>query len=124
MEIIVNHLGGLASLVGSLTVVGSALIWIYNKFIGAPREKKREQDEAKRQKEMIKMITKENIPLNKSIENLNELLEQSKTDRENLNRIAKTNTEKIAKNTILLNKHDDQIIKLSIKNGLDYKGGE
>lgn len=124
MDIIVNHLGGLASLVGSLTVVGSALIWIYNKFIGAPREKKREQDEAKRQKEMIKMITKENIPLNKSIENLNELLEQSKTDRENLNRIAKTNTEKIAKNTILLNKHDDQIIKLSIKNGLDYKGGE
>lgn len=124
MDIIVNHLGGLASLVGSLTVVGSALIWIYNKFIGSPREKKREQDETKRQKEMIKMITKENIPLNKSIENLNELLEQSKTDRENLNRIAKTNTEKIEKNTILLNKHDDQIIKLSIKNGLDYKGGE
>ena len=53
MEVIVTNIGTLASLIGSLTVVGSALIWIYNKFIGEPRERKREREAKKRQEEMI-----------------------------------------------------------------------
>ena len=57
MEVIVTNIGTLASLIGSLTVVGSALIWIYNKFIGEPREHKRREEARKRQEEFVLLIT-------------------------------------------------------------------
>src|SRR5699024_833355 len=95
MEVIVTNIGTLASLIGSLTVVGSALIWIYNKFIGEPRERKREREAKKRQEEMILLITEKNEPLNQSIQSLIDFSRSSEADRELLHRISDENTLRI-----------------------------
>ena len=125
MEVIVTNMGTLASLIGSLTVVGSALIWIYNKFIGEPRERKREQEAKKRQEEMILLITEKNEPLNQSIQGLLDFSESSEEDRKLLHRISDENTlrigehdEKIKGHTQELNEHNGRLIALETKNGI------
>lgn len=136
MEVIVTNIGTLASLIGSLTVVGSALIWIYNKFIGEPREKKREkkalEQERKREQEAraiqeltIELITQKNEPLNQSIESLIDFTSESKEDREVLHRISDENTlrigehdEKIKGHTKELNEQNGRLIALETKNGI------
>lgn len=118
MEEIVEYFGTLASFIGSLTVVGSALIWIYNKFIGAPRERKREQEEEKRHKRMIRVVTKENEPLVKSIDNLTSWIEESRHDRENLNKIADKNTLLLGDHGEQLDEHNGRLIALETKNGI------
>ena len=123
MDGIVNHLGSLASLVGSLTVVGGALIWLYNKFIGAPREARRERDEAARHARMIELVTKENQPLNESIKQLTLWLDESRVDRVNLNKIANGHTVKIGEHETRLDNHNDRLIVIEAKNGI-YGGGE
>ena len=75
MNVLAEHLGFIASLIGSLTVVGSALIWIYNKFISHPREKKRLREEEKRQDMLLELITRENRPMNTAIQQLTKLLD-------------------------------------------------
>ena len=57
MSVIIEHVGSLASFIGSLTVVGGSLMWMYNKFISAPREKRRQGEADKRQRDMIELIT-------------------------------------------------------------------
>ena len=125
MEVIVTNIGTLASLIGSLTVVGSALIWIYNKFIGEPRERKREREAKKHQEEMILLITEKNEPLNQSIQGLLDFSESSEEDRKLLHRISDENTlrigehdEKIKGHTQELNEHNGRLIALETKNGI------
>lgn len=125
MEVIVTNIGTLASLIGSLTVVGSALIWIYNKFIGEPRERKREKEAKKRQEEMILLITEKNEPLNQSIQSLVDFSRSSEEDRELLHRISDENTlrigehdEQIQKHANQLNEHNGRLIALETKNGI------
>ena len=77
-----DNVATLASVIGSLTVVGSALIWVYNQMIAKPIEKKRLEAEKKRNEMMVKVILKENKPLNESIKQLTEWLSESKSDRE------------------------------------------
>jgi len=115
---LVNELGNIASLIGSLTVVGSALMWIYNKFISAPREKRRQKEADERQKEMLVLITEKNEPLNQAIENLNQLLAESQADRKKLNHIAETNTEIIENHEKRLDSHNERLIVLETKNGV------
>ena len=118
MSDIIEHVGSLASLIGSLTVVGGALMWIYNKFISAPREKRRQGEADKRQRDMIKLITEKNKPLNESIHKLNELLAESQLDRKKLNHIAETNTELIKSLEERTNDHNERLIVLETKNGI------
>lgn len=82
LRFFIDNVGALASVVGSLTVVGSALIWVYNQMIAKPIEKKRSEEEKKRNEMMVKVILKENKPLNESIKQLTEWLSESKSDRE------------------------------------------
>ena len=89
MNVLAEHLGFIASLIGSLTVVGSALIWIYNKFISHPREKKRLREEEKRQDMLLELITRENRPMNTAIQQLTKLLDESSQDRIKLNDLAR-----------------------------------
>lgn len=129
MSVIAENVGSLASFIGSLTVVGSALLWIYNKFIGEPREKKREVEKNKRQKAMLKLISEKNEPLNHSIQSLNKLLEESQSDREVLHEIADTHKDKISKNEKCIGEHNDRILVLETKNGIKtyrekYRGDE
>lgn len=125
MDIVVEHIGSIASLIGSLTVVGGALMWFYNKFIGEPRERKRERESSRQQTQMIKLITEKNEPLNQSIEGLNILLEESQQDRRMLHRVTDEHTlrfgehdEKIKGHTQELNEHNGRLIALETKNGI------
>ena len=118
MSDIIEHVGSLASFIGSLTVVGGALMWIYNKFISAPREKRRQGEADKRQRDMIELITEKNKPLNESIHRLNELLAESQLDRKKLNHIAEANTEIIKDHEERLDGHNERLIVLETKNGI------
>ena len=118
MSDIIEHVGSLASFIGSLTVVGGALMWIYNKFISAPREKRRQGEADKRQRDMIELITEKNKPLNESIHSLNELLAESQLDRKKLNHIAEANTELIKNLEERTDNHNERLIVLETKNGI------
>lgn len=118
MSDFINQIGNLASFIGSLTVVGGALMWIYNKFIGEKREKRREKEADERQKNMIELITQKNEPLNQAIENLNKLLAESQSDRKQLNKIAETNTKMIGEHEERLDKHNERLIILETRDGV------
>ena len=128
MNVLAEHLGFIASLIGSLTVVGSALIWIYNKFISHPREKKRLREEEKRQDMLLELITRENRPMNTAIEQLTKLLDESSKDRIKLNDLASRNTKMLLEHDNTLTEHNNRLIVLETKNGISesrYKeGGE
>ena len=126
MNVLAEHLGFIASLIGSLTVVGSGLLWIHTKAISNPRERRRERENIKRQKQMITMITRENKPLNESINTLRKTLEDSIQDRKKLNDLAGRNTKIIMEHDDILEEHDKRLIVLETKNGLSeyrYKKG-
>lgn len=114
-----EQVGNIASFIGSLTVVGGALMWIYNKFVAIPREKKRQREAERRQRDMINLITEKNIPLNEAIQSMTEMISESKLDRQQLNRVAKMNTEMIDIHEQRLDNHNDRLIVLETKNGIE-----
>ena len=114
----VEMVGNMASFIGSLTVVGGALLWIYNHSIAKPREKRRKEENDRRQGKMIALITQKNEPLNESIQELNRLLAESQKDREKLNEIAQANTKIIGEHDERLDNHNDRLIVLETKNGV------
>ena len=127
MNVLAEHLGFIASLIGSLTVVGSALIWIYNKFISHPREKKRLREEEKRQDMLLELITRENRPMNTAIQQLTKLLDKSRQDRIKLNDLTGRNTKMLLEHDDKLEEHNNRLIVLETKNGLSeyrYKKGD
>ena len=127
MNVLAEHLGFIASLIGSLTVVGSALIWIYNKFISHPREKKRLREEEKRQDMLLELITRENRPMNTAINQLTKLLDESVQDRMKLNDLTGRNTKMLLEHDDTLEEHNNRLIVLETKNGLSeyrYKKGD
>ena len=127
MNALAEHLGFIASLIGSLTVVGSALLWIYNKFISHPREKKRLREEEKRQDMLLELITRENRPMNTAIQQLTKLLDESTQDRIKLNDLTGRNTKLLHEHDDTLTEHNNRLIVLETKNGLSeyrYKKGD
>lgn len=127
MEQLVSEIGNIASFIGSLTVVGGALLWVYNKLIAKPREKRREREENKKHEQMMKIIIRESEPLNNSIKQLNEWLSESKTDRKKLNEIAVINSNTLKEHDERLDNHNDRLIVLETKNGIrtySYKGSD
>ena len=127
MNVIAEHLGFIASLIGSLTVVGSALIWVYNKFISHPRETKRLREEEKRQDMLLELITRENRPMNTAIQQLTKLLDESIQDRMKLNDLAGRNTKMLLEHDDTLTEHNNRLIVLETKNGVSeyrYKKGD
>ena len=126
MNALAEHLGFIASLIGSLTVVGSALLWIYNKFISHPREKKRLREEEKRQDMLLELITRENRPMNTAIQQLTKLLDESTQDRIKLNDLTGRNTKLLHEHDDTLTEHNNRLIVLETKNGISeyrYKKG-
>ena len=127
MNVLAEHLGFIASLIGSLTVVGSALIWIYNKFISHPREKKRLREEEKRQDMLLELITRENRPMNTAIQQLTKLLDESGQDRMKLNDLTSRNAKLLHEDDDTLTEHNNRLIVLETKNGISeyrYKKGD
>src|SRR5699024_625134 len=118
MNVLAEHLGFIASLIGSLTVVGSALIWIYNKFISHRREKKWLREEEKRQDMLLELITRENRPMNTAIQQLTKLLDESGQDRMKLNDLTNRNTKLLHEHDDTLTEHNNRLIVLETKNGI------
>ena len=125
MEALVTSIGELASLISASIVIGGALMWIYNKFIGEPRERKREREAKKRQEEMILLITEKNEPLNQSIQGLLDFSENSEEDRKILHRVTDEHTlrigehdEELLSHEKQLNEHNGRLIALETKNGI------
>ena len=116
---IIEQVGSIASLIGSLTVVGGALMWMYNKFVGIPREKRRQLQSEQRQKDMIELITEKNEPLNRAIQSMTDMLSESKLDRQQLNKVADVNTQRIGVHEERLDNHNDRLIVLETKNGIE-----
>ena len=115
---IIEQVGSVASLIGSLTVVGGALMWIYNKFVAIPREKKRQREAERRQKDMIELVTEKNEPLNEAIQSMTEMIYESQLDRQQLNKVTKANTQIIEVHEGRLDRHNDRLIVLETKNGI------
>ena len=115
MNFMFEMVGNMASFIGSLTVVGGALLWIYNKWIMKPLEKRRKNEADERQRKMVHLVTQKNEPLNRAIKELNTLLAESQLDRQKLNEIAKSNTEIIGEHEVRLDDHDTRIVVLETK---------
>ena len=94
-------------------------MWIYNKFIAIPREKKRQKAANDRQADMIELITEKNEPLNQAIQSITEMISESKLDRQQLNTVAKVNTQMIDIHEQRLDNHNDRLIVLETKNGIE-----
>lgn len=93
-----EYLGQMASVVGSLTVVGGALIWIYKKLVSDPDKRMAE----KIQRENTEALKQSIEPLTKAIDMLNNNLEESKKDRVRLNKTVDGHTN-------ILNNHETRI---------------
>lgn len=120
MEIVTTHLGGIASLIGSLTIVGSALLWLYNKLISKPRERIRMREEEHRHQRMVKEINNFTKPLSNSIDKLNQSLQESQLDRKTINEKINTNSDTLKEHNKIINNHDDRLIVLETQSGIKY----
>ena len=120
LETATAHLGGLASLIGSLTVVGSALIWLYNKLIAKPRERIRQREEEYRHQRMVKEINNFTKPLSNSIDKLNQSLQESQLDRKTISEKINTNYDTLNKHKKIIHDHHDRLIVLETKSGFKY----
>lgn len=77
-----EYLTVVASLIGSITIIGGALIWIYKKLVSDPDKRMAE----KIQRENTEALKQSIEPLTKAIDMLNNNLEESKRDRIKLNK--------------------------------------
>lgn len=67
----------LAGVIAAITTIGGALIWIYKKLVAEPDQKVAKETQEKSNRELKEAIA----PLSQSINRLNELLEESQSDR-------------------------------------------
>lgn len=100
-----DYLKELATLIGSLTTIGGALMYLYNRFVGKPRERRRMEEADRRARERDEYLAMLLDPLRKSIDDLNRQLEGSKRDTDTLKLVAE-------KNTLRIDKLDDDMIKV------------
>lgn len=123
--IIFDNVASLAGFIGSLTVIGSALIWVYKKLIAGPKEKrdvKRAEIENAKFREAIK-------PTAEAVEQISRSLAYQENRDQKLQEIADRNVKLLAKHEDRLDRHNERLIVLETRNGITrtyhevYKGG-
>lgn len=123
--IIFDNVASLAGFIGSLTVIGSALIWVYKKLIAGPKEKrdvKRAEIENAKFREAIK-------PTAEAVEQISRSLAYQESRDQKLQEIADRNVKLLAKHEDRLDRHNERLIVLETRNGITrtyhevYKGG-
>lgn len=87
-----------AALIGGLTTIGAALMWVYQKTIGKAKERR----DAARDQILQDAIKQNNKPLLETLDKLNESMRERERHDDKLDEIAEKNVE-------LLNKHDEQL---------------
>lgn len=112
--IIFDNVASLAGFIGSLTVIGSALIWVYKKLIAGPKEKrdvKRAEIENAKFREAIK-------PTASAVEQISRSLAYQESRDQKLQEIADRNVKLLEKHENRLDLHEHRIIVLETKNGI------
>lgn len=113
MDIFTEWLTRTASTITQLTIIGSALMWLYNRFIGIPREKHRIEEANKRAKERDEYLAQMLNPLSEQITKLGSNITESEQDRKQLNEVTKDHE-------LRLDDHERRIIRVETK--LDSSG--
>lgn len=116
---IVNNLGEIASFIGSLTVVGGALLWVWNTFVGSPREKRRLRQQEKDSRRLEATLEKQKKPLLEAIESLNQATSRNDARDEKLQEIADRNIKLLEDHENRLDNHNERLIILEVNTGIN-----
>ena len=104
----------IAGLIGSITVVGSALIWVYKHMIARPKERR---DAIRTEKENEK-FRKAMQPTVDAVEQISRGLAYQEERDEKLQQIADSNVKLLEKHENRLDLHEQRIIVLETRNGI------
>ena len=104
----------IAGLIGSITVVGSALIWVYKHMIARPKERR---DAIRIEKENEK-FRKAMQPTVDAVEQISRGLAYQEERDEKLQQIADNNVKLLDKHENRLDLHEQRIIVLETRNGI------
>ncbi|MBG9981760.1 hypothetical protein HZY86_01380 [Aerococcaceae bacterium DSM 111020] len=95
-------------------------MWAYNKFIGVPRENKRQEEADRRARERDEHLTTVLKPIMDIVDRIEQDLQKSKSDRESLNKIADVNTNRIGELDHRMDDHEIRIVRVEAR--LDGSG--
>lgn len=112
--IIFDNLASVAGLIGSVTVIGSALIWVYKQVIARPKEK-RDAQRAERENAKFREAIK---PTAEAVEQISRSLAYQESRDQKLQEIADRNVKLLEKHENRLDLHEHRIIVLETKNGI------
>ena len=104
----------IAGLIGSITVVGSALIWVYKHMIARPKERR---DAIRTEKENEK-FREAMQPTVDAVEQISRGLAYQEERDEKLQQIADNNVKLLEKHENRLDLHEQRIIVLETRNGI------
>ena len=104
----------IAGLIGSITVVGSALIWVYKHMIARPKERR---DAIRTEKENEK-FREAMQPTVDAVEQISRGLAYQEERDEKLQQIADSNVQLLEKHENRLDLHEQRIIVLETRNGI------
>ena len=115
-----------------LTISALVSLFIRNLFVKPYEKRRKKEQEAleKRQNEfqvkIFETFAEELKPFQDSVDALNEVLtnfqRESKSDRDNLNKIAEVNTRAIGKLDGKVDQHNERLIVLEVKTGIKKLG--
>ena len=104
----------IAGLIGSITIVGSALIWVYKHLIARPKERR---DAIRTEKENEK-FREAMQPTVDAVEQISRGLAYQEERDEKLQQIADNNVKLLEKHENRLDLHEQRIIVLETRNGI------
>ena len=104
----------IAGLVGSITIIGSALIWVYKQLIARPKERR---DAIRVEKENEK-FRKAMQPTVDAVDQISRGLAYQEERDEKLQQIADSNIKLLEKHENRLDLHEQRIIVLETRNGI------
>lgn len=104
----------IAGLIGSITIVGSALIWVYKQLIARPKER-RDAVRVERENEKFRKAMQPTID---AVEQISRGLAYQEERDEKLQQIADSNVKLLEKHENRLDLHEQRIIVLETRNGI------
>ena len=118
IELLLHDIHSVAVFITSMTIIGGALIWIYQKTIGNSRERRAEE----RNRVFIQSIDDKNKPLIETLEALQKSVEKQEYHDKQLEKIAQQNSELIKKQEERIDNHNDRL--LVVETVLDINGNK
>lgn len=128
LQFLADNLGVIASIIGSVVAIGTALIWVAKKIYLEPKDRRREAQDRERQRRMEQVAEERNKPLRETLDKLNSAINDmtlmfqefqgdSSRDRENLNKIADQNIITLGDHERQLKDHEQRIFVLEASGG-------